>query len=183
MSESAKPGSIVICRQRQWVVLPSDNSEVVRLRPLSGNEEQICGVFTRLGLENIEPAQFNPPNPETIQNHTAAQLLMDATRLSLRSGAGPFRCLGRLSVRPRPYQLVPLLMALRLETVRLLVADDVGIGKTIEAGLIIRELLDRGEAKRMAVLCPPQLCDQWQRELKQNSILMRLWCVLVRFPS
>jgi hypothetical protein len=168
MSESAKPGSIVICRQRQWVVLPSDNSEVVRLRPLSGNEEQICGVFTRLGLENIEPAQFDPPNPETIQNHTAAQLLMDATRLSLRSGAGPFRCLGRLSVRPRPYQLVPLLMALRLETVRLLIADDVGIGKTIEAGLIIRELLDRGEAKRMAVLCPPQLCDQWQRELKQK---------------
>ncbi|MEL0588611.1 MAG: SNF2-related protein [Planktothrix rubescens PR222] len=168
MSESAKPGSIVICRQRQWVVLPSDNSEVVRLRPLSGNEEQICGVFTRLGLENIEPAQFDPPNPDTIQNHTAAQLLMDATRLSLRSGAGPFRCLGRLSVRPRPYQLVPLLMALRLETVRLLIADDVGIGKTIEAGLIIRELLDRGEAKRMAVLCPPQLCDQWQRELKQK---------------
>ncbi|MGL5132073.1 MAG: SNF2-related protein, partial [Planktothrix sp.] len=168
MSESAKPGSIVICRERQWVVLPSDNSEVVRLRPLSGNEEQICGVFTRLGLETIEPAQFNPPNPETIQNHTAAQLLMDATRLSLRSGAGPFRCLGRLSVRPRPYQLVPLLMALRLETVRLLIADDVGIGKTIEAGLIIRELLDRGEAKRMAVLCPPQLCDQWQRELKQK---------------
>ena len=168
MSESAKPGSIVICRQRQWVVLPSDNSEVVRLRPLSGNEEQICGVFTRLGLENIEPAQFAPPNPDTIQNHTAAQLLMDATRLSLRSGAGPFRCLGRLSVRPRPYQLVPLLMALRLETVRLLIADDVGIGKTIEAGLIIRELLDRGEAKRMAVLCPPQLCDQWQRELKQK---------------
>jgi len=93
---------------------------------------------------------------------------MDAARLSLRSGAGPFRCLGRLSVQPRPYQLVPLLMALRLSTVRLLVADDVGIGKTIEAGLIARELLDRGEVKRLAILCPPQLCDQWQRELQQK---------------
>jgi superfamily II DNA or RNA helicase len=59
-------------------------------------------------------------------------------------------------------------MALRLETVRQLVADDVGIGKTIEAGLIARELLDRGEVKRLAVLCPPQLCDQWQQELKQK---------------
>lgn len=88
--------------------------------------------------------------------------------LSLRSGAGPFRCLGRLSVRPRPYQLVPLLMALRLDTVRLLIADDVGIGKTIEAGLIARELLDRGEVKRLAILCPPQLCDQWQRELREK---------------
>ncbi|MGL5062914.1 MAG: helicase-related protein, partial [Microcoleus sp.] len=116
----------------------------------------------------IEPAQFPAPNPSTIQDHIAAQLLLNATRLSLRSGAGPFRCLGRLSVRPRPYQLVPLLMALRLSVVRLLVADDVGIGKTIEAGLIARELLDRGEVKRLAVLCPPQLCDQWQRELKQK---------------
>lgn len=93
---------------------------------------------------------------------------MNAARLSLRNGAGPFRCLGRLSVRPQPYQLVPLLMALRLETVRLLIADDVGIGKTIEAGLIIRELIDRGEVRRLAILCPPHLCDQWQRELREK---------------
>jgi hypothetical protein len=62
-------------------------------------------------------------------------------------------------------------MALRLETVRLLIADDVGIGKTIEAGLIARELLDRKEVKRLAVLCPPQLCDQWRRELKEKFLI------------
>lgn len=162
------PASIVSCRARPWVVLPSENSDIIRLRPLSGNEDQICGIYRPLGLEALAPAQFPLPQPEAIQDHTAAQLLMDAARLSLRSGAGPFRCLGRLSVRPRPYQLVPLLMALRLETVRLLIADDVGIGKTIEAGLIARELLDRGEVKRLAVLCPPQLCDQWQRELQEK---------------
>ncbi|MDB9312225.1 helicase-related protein [Spirulina sp. CS-785/01] len=162
------PGSIVACRDRTWVVLPSANPDIIRLRPLSGNEEQICGIFTPLELEPITPAQFPPPEAQDIQDHTAAKLLLNAARLSLRSGAGPFRCLGRLSVRPRPYQLVPLLMALRLETVRLLIADDVGIGKTIEAGLIARELLDRNEIKRIAVLCPPQLCDQWQRELKQK---------------
>ena len=162
------PASIVSCRDRAWVVLPSDNSEIIRLRPLSGNEEQICGIFTPLALEQIKPAQFPPPKATAIGDHTAAQLLLDAARLSLRNGAGPFRCLGRLSVRPRPYQLVPLLIALRLETVRLLIADDVGIGKTIEAGLIARELLDRNEIKRLAVLCPPQLCDQWQRELREK---------------
>ena len=59
-------------------------------------------------------------------------------------------------------------MALRLTTVRLLVADDVGIGKTIEAGLIARELLDRGEVKRIAVLCPPHLCEQWRTELREK---------------
>lgn len=161
-------GSIVTCRNRTWVVLPSQTSEIICLRPLSGNEDQICGIYQPLELETIAPAQFPLPQSEAISDHTAVQLLMDAARLSLRSGAGPFRCLGRLSVRPRPYQLVPLLMALRLDTVRLVIADDVGIGKTIEAGLIARELLDRGEVKRLAILCPPQLCDQWQRELREK---------------
>lgn len=164
------PGSVVFCRQRHWVVLPSDNPDLIRLRPLSGDEEQTRGVYRPLlgELENIEPAEFPLPTAEAVQDHTAARLLMDAARLSLRGGAGPFRCLGRLSLRPRPYQLVPLLMALRLETARLLIADDVGIGKTIEAGLIARELLDRAEVKRLAVLCPPRLCDQWQRELREK---------------
>ena len=124
MTAITPPGSIVSCRDRQWVVLPSDSPDLIRLRPLSGNEDQICGIYTRLNLETIEPAQFRTPNASTIQDHVAAQLLLDATRLSLRSGAGPFRCLGRLSVRPRPYQLVPLLMALRLPVVRLLVVGD-----------------------------------------------------------
>jgi len=163
------PGSIVTCRERQWVVLPTENKEIIRLRPLvSGNEEEIFGIYRPLGLESLEESQFPLPHADFIQDHVAARLLMSATRLSLRNGAGPFRCLGRLSVYPRPYQLVPLLMALRLETIRLLIADDVGVGKTIEAGLIARELLDRGEIKRLAVLCPPHLCDQWQKELQEK---------------
>ena len=85
--------------------------------------------------------------------------------LSLRRGAGPFRGFGQLAVEPRAYQLVPLLMALKLDPVRLLIADDVGIGKTIEAALIARELYDRGDIQRLAVLCPPHLVDQWATEL------------------
>jgi superfamily II DNA or RNA helicase len=56
-------------------------------------------------------------------------------------------------------------MALRQETVRLLIADDVGIGKTVEALMIAKELLERGEVHRMAVLCPPHLAEQWKTEL------------------
>jgi SNF2 family DNA or RNA helicase len=59
-------------------------------------------------------------------------------------------------------------MALRLDPVRLLIADDVGVGKTIEAGMIAHELLDRGIAKRLAVLTPAHLCDQWERELREK---------------
>jgi superfamily II DNA or RNA helicase len=59
-------------------------------------------------------------------------------------------------------------MALRLQVPRLLIADDVGIGKTIEAGLILRELMDRGEVDAFSVLCPPHLVDQWITELKDR---------------
>ena len=59
-------------------------------------------------------------------------------------------------------------MALRIQPVRLLIADDVGIGKTIESLLIARELLDRGEISRLCVVCPPYLCDQWQKELAEK---------------
>ena len=95
-------------------------------------------------------------------------MLSDALRLSLRRGAGPFRSAARVAFEPRAYQLVPLLMALRLPIARLLIADDVGVGKTIEAGLIAREFFDRGELDRFAVLCPPHLVEQWTGELRNN---------------
>jgi superfamily II DNA or RNA helicase len=60
------------------------------------------------------------------------------------------------------------MMALRLDPVRLLIADDVGIGKTIESALIAREMLDQGSADRLAVLCPPHLAEQWQVELREK---------------
>ncbi|MFT3840772.1 MAG: helicase-related protein [Myxococcaceae bacterium] len=107
------------------------------------------------------------PLPTLVQraSQDGAQLLRDALTLSMRRGAGPFRGFGQISIQPRAYQLVPLMMALRQETIRLLVADDVGVGKTIEAALIVRELLDRGDVDRFSVLCPPHLVEQWVHEL------------------
>jgi superfamily II DNA or RNA helicase len=169
--EEIAVGSIVRCREREWIILPSDDRDIVRLRPLTGGESEICGIYkplTRLGIDRIEPAQFPLPDPEQVGNAVGINLLFNASRLILHDGAGPFRSLGRISVRPRPYQFVPLLMALKLDPVRLLIADDVGVGKTIEALLIVRELLDRGEINRLCVLCPPYLCDQWQQELTEK---------------
>ncbi len=159
-------GSLVRCREREWVVLPSDAPDVLLLRPLGGIEAETCGIYLPVEGHLIESAAFALPHPAAAGDFVSGRLLHDAARLTLRSGAGPFRSLGHLGIRPRPYQLVPLIMALRLDPVRLLIADDVGIGKTIEAGLIAREMLDRGEIRRLTVLCPPHLCDQWQRELQ-----------------
>jgi len=136
------------------------------VRPLGGLDEEIVGILP--SIEPVESATFPFPSREDVGDFASGRLLREAARLSTRAAAGPFRSFARIAVEPRPYQLVPLMMALRLDPVRLLIADDVGIGKTIEAGLIARELLDRGEIHRMAVLCPPQLAEQWQKELLEK---------------
>jgi superfamily II DNA or RNA helicase len=143
---------------------------VLRLRPLTGADGDVAGVFLPLG-EEVRTAEFEPPDPARAGDLTAGLLLSDAARLSLRAAAAPFRSLARLAVTPRPYQLVPLIMALRLDPVRLLIADDVGVGKTIEAALIARELLDRGIVRRIGVLCPAHLCEQWETELSSKFTL------------
>ena len=164
-------GSIVRCRNREWILLPSPDENLYLLRPLTGSDKEICGIDKRLsnlGFDRVEPAAFPLPKPEDSGDFIGTELLWNAARLSLREGAGPFRSLGKISVRPRAYQFVPLLMSLRLDPIRLFIADDVGIGKTIEALLIARELLDRGEIRRFCILCPPYLCDQWQTELREK---------------
>ncbi len=162
-------GSLVRVRGREWVVLPSSTDELVRLRPLGGTDDEQTAVLT--ALEPLEPAIFALPDPNQVGDYRSARLLRAAVLLGFRSSAGPFRSFAKINLDPRPYQLVPLLMALKLDPVRLLIADDVGIGKTIEALLIVRELLDRGEIDRLAVLCPPQLAQQWQAELRQKFFL------------
>jgi superfamily II DNA or RNA helicase len=169
VSPAFPPGSLVRARGRDWVVLPSPEPDtLLLLRPISGGEDEAIGIFLPLEGDGVRPASFAPPDPERAGDITGCLLLQDAARLSLRAGAAPFRSLGRIAVVPRPYQFVPLIMALRQETVRLLIADDVGVGKTIEAGMIARELLDRGYARRLAVLCASHLCDQWQAELRDK---------------
>ena len=72
----------------------------------------------------------------------------------------------RAGIKLDAYQLEPLRKALRLPRVNLFIADDVGLGKTIEAGLIARELLLRKKAKEIIVCCPPSMLFQWKDELE-----------------
>ncbi len=160
------PGDLVRARGREWVALPSPQDGILALRPLSGGENDSIILDPELEILSVEPARFDLPADVAITVQAKAVLLADAMRLTLRRGAGPFRSAAQLAFEPRTYQLVPLLMALRLSIPRLLIADDVGIGKTIEAGLILRELMDRGEVDAFSVLCPPHLVEQWIGELK-----------------
>ncbi len=167
-SVSFQPGSIVSARGREWVVLPQSEGDLLHLRPIGSGEDIRTIIYAPLERQPVTQAIFPPPTPEQAGIQAAGLLLRDALMLKLRNGAGPFRSFGNIAVEPRAYQLVPLMMALKLETVRLLIADDVGIGKTIEAGLIVREFMDRGEVDRLTVLCPPHLCEQWQKEFRDR---------------
>ena len=160
------PGSLVSARGREWVVLGGSSAETLRVRPVTGSDEDRTLIHLPLEVEPVREARFPWPGAHRTGGHDSALLLRDALLLSLRRGAGPFRSFGQIAVEPRAYQLVPLLMALKLDPVRLLIADDVGVGKTIEALLIARELLDRGDVDRTAVLCPPHLVDQWITEME-----------------
>ncbi|WP_449258439.1 helicase-related protein [Chlorobium limicola] len=165
-----KPGKLVTFRDREWIVLPSSDPELLMLKPIGGSDDEITGVFLPLEMpgDAISDASFPEPDRDDLDDFQSARMLYDATRLLFRNASGPFRCIGKLGFRPRSYQIVPLVMALKQETVRLMIADDVGIGKTIEALMILREMLERGDIRNFAVICLPHLCEQWQQELKDK---------------
>jgi hypothetical protein len=157
------PGSIVRCRNRDWVLLPSDSPQVHLLRPLTGAIDEVVAVHKYLTdligydlpEERVRSTTFPLPSPEDLSDAASAHLLWQAARLTLREGATLFRSLGRISMRPRIYQFVPLLMALRLDPVRLLIADDVGVGKTIEALLASSTTAARSDA---SACCARRTC-------------------------
>ena len=103
-----------------------------------------------------------PDRPETLAAHLRAVRWNSATAAERDLFQAPFRA----GIRLDSCQLLPLRKALRLPRVNLLIADDVGLGKTIEAGLIIRELLLRRRIDFIVVSSPPSMAQQWKDELE-----------------
>ena len=170
MNKEHKPGTLVNYRGRDWIVMPSDDKEVLMIKPLGGSDHETTGVYLPIKIkgQEITDTEIKYPEPSDIGDFHSAKMLFHASRLSFRNAAGPFRCMGKLSFRPRSYQMVPLVMSLKQEVTRLLIADDVGIGKTVEALMILKESMERGEVERFVVICLPHLCEQWKSELKDK---------------
>ena len=166
--KSLEAGEVIKARQRDWLVLSkhTDQTTTLQVRALESVDGSTLTLHPNLEITPITRSQITlPDSVKCFSTQSKAALYDDALRLSLSQGSGPFHSPAQMTFEPRAYQLVPLLMALRLEVPRILIADDVGIGKTIEAGLILRELMDRGEVHRFSVLCPPHLVEQWENEL------------------
>jgi len=90
------PGSLIRARGREWIVLSGSTEATLRLRPVSGSEEDTTVIHVPLESEPVVAASFALPRAEQRCGHEAALLLRDALLLSMRRGAGPFRSFGQI---------------------------------------------------------------------------------------
>lgn len=176
-------GDLVRVRSRRWLVeevVPSEipgQSMLVRLACADDDAQgQALDVYwdyeiDRLVLEeegwrDIASKGFDDPRQFSAFLHTLRWNCITAT------DPGLFQAPFRAGIKIDAYQMEPLRKALRLPRVNLFIADDTGLGKTIEAGLIARELLLRKKAKTIVVAAPPSVLEQWRAELEERFGLM-----------
>jgi len=158
------PGRVIETRERLWRV-DSQHGDVLTATPIDGSGAEQHRFF--VPMESISSGRLDWPSRSIIGAPQAQDLLLRAYRLSMLHGTAPLLSLQRSRVVPKDYQLVPVVMALELrERVRMLIADDVGLGKTIEAGLIITELMARQLASRVLIVVPAALREQWKEALQ-----------------
>ncbi|MBL8793571.1 MAG: DEAD/DEAH box helicase [Planctomycetia bacterium] len=173
------PGQIVRVRQRQYLVeevkspTTADEATLVRLSCLDDDAqgqalavlweaELDAEVLTGCGWEHLAERGFDAPKLFSAYLHTLRWNCVTATNARL------FQSPYRAGIRIDAYQIEPLRKALLLPRVNLFIADDVGLGKTIEAALIARELLLRKKVRDIVVACPPSVLPQWRDELEQR---------------
>ena len=176
-----EPGQLVEVRCRQWVVTQVDSSgafrkldqieHLVTLESIdedsSGEELQVIWQL-EVGAKILEKAGL--PNITGYDPNYKLDAFLDAVRWGAASNAdrkflqAPFRS----GITIEDYQLDPLVRAIDMARVNLLIADDVGLGKTIEAGLVIQELLIRHRARTVLVVCPASLQVKWQMEMQEK---------------
>lgn len=119
-------------------------------------------------MPKIDNENFLPDEPEKLKAFINSYKWSSVARINSTSENVNLTAPWQSSVQIEDYQLYPVLKSLAMPRVSLLLADDVGLGKTIEAGLIVSELIARNRVKRVLVICPASLQLQWKEELKEK---------------
>jgi superfamily II DNA or RNA helicase len=164
-------GMTVQCRGQKCVVVDAnpltsgeETAYRIRVRAIDGPlRNQEWPVIS--SLEAITPDEIPPLSLERVGRDARFRLLHEAFQLTLAPPPNALVAAGRSRVRFELYQQIPALRMLSLPRPRILNASDVGLGKTIETGLCLRELMARRRADRILVVCPAGIAEQWQEEL------------------
>ena len=166
-TQSARPGDRVRVRRQRWTVLSVQPYEGCQLLTLagadSGNASQERRVLTP--FETVD-RQLESDRPRIVSRQRWRRLCR--AMLARHGPAGLLKTAATARIDLLPHQLEPALAVLEGRCSRILLADEVGLGKTIQAGLILSELLARGAVTRVLVLTPANLRDQWASELAER---------------
>ncbi len=174
-----KTGQIVKVRSRQYLVeevAPKLSEETDTLVRLSCLEDDALGESLEVlwerevdaiaignnSWDSVAKRGFDNPKLFSAYLHTLRWNCVTSTEPKL------FQSPYRAGIEVKAYQLEPLRKALLMPRVGLFIADDVGLGKTIEAGLILREMLIRQKVRRVVISCPPSVVRQWQEEMENR---------------
>ena len=179
-------GQLIQVRSRSWVV----NIVKPSVLPTSAIESPLANTQTLLTLSSVEDDglgeelqvvwEIEPgarliervalPAPDGFDSPKTLDAFLDAVRWGAASTAdhkniqSPFRS----GIEIEDYQLDPVVRAIQMPRVNLLIADDVGLGKTIEAGLVGLELIIRHRARKILVVCPSALQIQWRDQMRDK---------------
>jgi superfamily II DNA or RNA helicase len=174
-----EPGQLVEVRRRQWVVADVDAAGLETSAPqhcvtLSSIDEDGLGEELEVVWE-IEPGaqvieRAGLPSLTGQDDSGTLDAFLDAVRWGAATNAdrGFLQAPFRSGVSIEDFQLDPLVRAIDMARVNLLIADDVGLGKTIEAGLVIQELLLRHRARTVLIVCPASLQEKWRVEMLEK---------------
>lgn len=181
-----EPGQLVEVRRRRYIVADVKQG-VLPESPLAGKLDGMQHWVSLTSVEDdalgeelqviweLEPGahvreQTQLPEPTGFDSPVRLDAFLDAVRWGAASSAdvralqAPFRS----GVDIEDYQLDPLVRAIQMPRVNLLIADDVGLGKTVETGLIAQELIIRHRARRILVICPAALQIHWQEQMRDK---------------
>ncbi|MBP8810165.1 MAG: DISARM system SNF2-like helicase DrmD [Kofleriaceae bacterium] len=174
--DTPAPGDVVVLRRRTWLVdavhppiAPTDATRVALLCLDDDHQGRRTEVLWELELGARvlserdhglgDAGQLDPPRTFSAYYNALRWNMVTAT--DARLFQAPFRA----GVHLMNHQLTPLKRALELPRANLFIADDVGLGKTIEAGLVMQELLLRNQIDTVLIVAPASVCPQWQREM------------------
>lgn len=177
-------GQMVCVRNRYFIVTdvePYDNVEqsvILHKVSLECLDDDLMGeemeLIWELELENnkkvIDATELPQPGKNQFDSWRTFRAFIDAINWSKSSlvFSDQFLSPYRSAIMMKDYQLEPLARAISMPRANLLIADDVGLGKTIEAGLIIQEFLAQQRIKRIMIVCPASLQKQWQEEMEDK---------------